>query len=216
MSLRLDARLRAILYEIDCHTLADIGCDHGKIAVGALLENKAAKAIAADISPSSLHKCRLLGDKSGVADRLDCRLGDGFTPIKEGEADFAVIAGMGGRTIIKILSESSYRGKLLLMPHQDAEELRKYLSGKYNIDKDYVIDCSGRFYNIIAASPGAYVYTACEIFFGRNLPQSEAFKQMLVYERHKLSTIAETCGDRSCEAATKLKEAVILCRKYGI
>lgn len=214
MTLRLDARLRAILNEICCDTLADIGCDHGKIAVGALLENRAAKAIAADISGASLNKCRILGDECGVSDRLDCRLGDGFAPIQEGEADLAVIAGMGGREIIKILSQTDYRGKLVIVPHQDTDKLRQYISGKYAVNKDFVINCRGKFYSIIVVSEGSYNYAQEDILFGPDMPHSQDYLDMLAYEKDKLSKIMD--GGGAGEVANKYKEVQRLCQKYKI
>ena len=216
MRLRLDPRLRAVLNEIRCHTLADIGCDHGRIAVGALLEGRAEKVLAIDKSAASLHKCKLLGEEAGVQDRLDCRTGDGFEPVKEGEADFAVIAGIGGREIVHILEKANYRGKLLLLPHQDSHELRRFLSGRYHIMKDFVISCGGKYYCLIVASQGGYNYSEAEIYFGRNLPQSDDYLNMLAAERVKLSKIV--CGNHLTEGeiVQKWKEAEKLCQKYGI
>lgn len=217
MKLKADARIRAILNEIRCDTLADIGCDHGKVAVGALLENRARKVIAVDISKESLKKCHSLGEKAGVSDRLECRQGDGFAPIKDGEADFAVIAGMGGREIVKIISNSNYTGALLLVAHQDIEELRKFLSGRYDIHKDFAVSCGDRFYSIIIASPGeGYVYADEELYFGRDFPKTEAFAEMLKAEKEKLERIVKIGCLTEGEAVTKLKEANKLCQRYGI
>lgn len=216
MRLHADTRLRAVLDEIQCQTLADIGCDHGRVSVGALLEGKAAKVISVDRSAASLHKCKLLGEEAGVEDRLDCRLGDGFNPIKEGEADVAVIAGMGGHEIIKILSSVRYNGRLLLVAHQDADELRRFLSGKYGIEKDYTIFCGGRYYNLIVAAQGGYNYSEAEIYFGRNLPQSDQYLKMVGAEYKKLAKIVHGNNLKEGEAVQKLKEAERLCRKYGI
>ena len=216
MRLNPDARIRAVLDEINCNTLVDIGCDHGMVSVGALLENRADRVIAVDISEASLQKCRELGKKAKVEDKLDCRIGDGFTPVKEGEADFAVIAGMGGREIIYIMSTSRYNGRLLLLPHQDIEELRRFLSGKYDIEKDFTIFSNGRYYNLIAVSQGGYTYNEEEIYYGRNLPKTDAYLQMLAAEKDKLGKIVYGNGLKEGEVVKKLKEAEKLCQRYGI
>jgi len=54
----------------------------------------------------------------------------GLTPIKAGEADVAVIAGMGGLTIINIIDESrdiadSFK-KLILQPMRHQAKLREF------------------------------------------------------------------------------------------
>ena len=55
-------RLRSIIDEINnAHTLADIGCDHGKVSVMCLLEKRAQHVIACDISAPSLQKAEKLG-----------------------------------------------------------------------------------------------------------------------------------------------------------
>ena len=53
---KLDGRLRAVVDNIEGEVVADIGCDHGKVAVCALAEKRVVKAIACDISSKSLDK----------------------------------------------------------------------------------------------------------------------------------------------------------------
>ena len=50
----LDKRLKQILSEINCEALADVGCDHGKLSVAAVITGRAKKAYAIDISEKSL------------------------------------------------------------------------------------------------------------------------------------------------------------------
>lgn len=211
-----DIRLRAVLDEISCNTLADIGCDHGKVAVSALLQNKANKVIAVDISPHSIHKCRTLGDCAKVGHRLDCRIGDGFAPIKEGEADCAVIAGLGGREIARIIGAANYKGKLVLVPHQDTTELRQFLSGRYSIDKDYIVACGGKYYSVIVASCGSYTYTPTQLYFGKNLPNTADYLLWLAAERAKLANIVSSNNLTQGDVVQRLKETQQLCLQYGI
>lgn len=211
-----DSRLRAVLDEISCGTLADIGCDHGIVGVTALLQDRASKVIAVDISPHSIHKCRTLGNIAKVEHRLDCRIGDGFAPIKAGEADCAVIAGLGGREIARIISAVDYKGRLVLVPHQDAAELRKFLSGRYSIDKDYTVACGSKYYSIIVASCGSYTYTQHELYFGRNLPLTTDCLRWLEAERAKLAKIVSSNNLTQGEAVQRLKEAQQICLQYGI
>jgi len=124
---------------------------------------------------------------------------------------------MGGREIVKIISNSNYTGGLLLVAHQDIEELRKFLSGRYDIHKDFAVSCGDRFYSIIIASPGeGYVYADEELYFGRDFPKTEAFAEMLKAEKEKLERIVKIGCLTEGEAVTKLKEANKLCQRYGI
>ncbi|MGB4033262.1 MAG: tRNA (adenine(22)-N(1))-methyltransferase TrmK, partial [Christensenellales bacterium] len=61
--MRLDNRLNAILNEIKAQRLADIGADHGKLIVSAVLTGRAETGIAVDISPQSLEKAKNLAKK---------------------------------------------------------------------------------------------------------------------------------------------------------
>jgi len=215
--MKLDARLRAILGEIACETLADVGCDHGKIAVAALLEDRARRVIAIDISASSLHKCRALGEQYKVSARLECRQGDGLLPLGADDAGLAVIAGMGGREIVKILAAKPFFGRLLLVPHQDPEILRCYLSNKYIVDKDFAVSVSGVYYSVIAARPGGgFAYAKEALHFGLNLPQTEAWREMLKTRREHYAALVAQNKLAAGEIIDKKKEADELCRKYGI
>ena len=88
-------------------------------------------------------------------------MGSGFKPIKPREGDIAVVAGMGGTTIAKIIDESkeiadSFK-KLILQPMQNQAKLREYLltTGYQIIDENVAIE-DNRFYEIIVAKKGIF------------------------------------------------------------
>ena len=86
-------RLAAILSHVRGSALADIGCDHGLIAVSALEQGLVERVIATDISASSLAKARALAAQRNAA-AIEFRVGDGMRVLADGEADVVVIAGM--------------------------------------------------------------------------------------------------------------------------
>lgn len=181
MTVNSDPRLSAILSEADGKVLCDVGTDHGYIAVGALLTGKAERVIAADISEKCLDKCVTLAREKGVDDRLKAVVSDGFESIDD-DIDVAVIAGLGGYETVKIL-ESAERlnrvpEKLVLCPHQNAKELRAYLK-TFDIEKDYVVRSGTKFYPVIVAYKGGDGYREEELRFGKNLPPSADFDEML-------------------------------------
>ena len=91
--MRLSKRLRCVVDELEGSvSVADVGADHGKVLVTALLEKKIERGIATDISEKSLSKARTLAFEYSVF--LDTRVGDGLDVIKDGEVDTLVIAGM--------------------------------------------------------------------------------------------------------------------------
>ena len=135
--IKYDKRIDALIEECCGEVLADIGCDHGYVAVGAVLSGKVKRAVAIDISEKSLEKTRLLSEQTGVADKVRCLCGNGFAPLDE-DVDVAVIAGMGGVEIISVLEAAGDKlpARLVLCPHQNAYELRRWLNGRFRIVKD--------------------------------------------------------------------------------
>ena len=84
-----------------CDVLADVGCDHGQIGLGFLKEGLCKKALMIDISEPSLNKARRLFREEGYEDQAHFLVGDGLLPA--GEAQGVVIAGMGGKLIVRLL-----------------------------------------------------------------------------------------------------------------
>ncbi len=184
--IKLDKRLAAILSEINGDTLADIGCDHGKLSISAIINGKCNKVIAVDISKGSLDKTVQLAEKYKVTDRIDCRLGNGFQVVNE-KVDCAVIAGMGGYEIRDILVAKDLNVScLVICPHQNAKIARLALNDLgFTAIKDYVIEESGKFYPIIVAIKGNIKYLESQLRFGLNNPSSNEYQQML-FTRKKI------------------------------
>ena len=133
--------------------VVDIGADHGYLSKMLIEENKTKKVIATDISKLSLQKTIDLAEKYQLQEKIETRVGDGLNPVCRENIDFAIIAGMGGYEIIKILSQSEARvKKYILQPskNQNVIELRNFLvDNGYYIETDFVIYDKKRFYNTI-------------------------------------------------------------------
>ncbi|MGN0947716.1 class I SAM-dependent methyltransferase [uncultured Megasphaera sp.] len=158
--MKLTARLEAAVSLIPPGSvIADIGTDHAYIPVAVCESGRCPSAIAADIVPGPLAAAVSHVRGAGLADRIDCRLGDGLTCVQKGEADGAVICGMGGPLMVKILSASYDVWQSLsfavLQPQSEAGVLRRYLyeQGWHIEDERLVID-DGRFYEMMRAVPG--------------------------------------------------------------
>ena len=95
--IRLDDRLRCA-YDMlrGANTVADIGCDHGKLTAALLLDGGCQRVIAGDISPDCLEKTRRMIERHALRDRAEVRLGSGLSILSPGECDAAAILGMGG------------------------------------------------------------------------------------------------------------------------
>ena len=104
--MELSKRLQAVADLVsEGMTVADIGTDHGYIPVYLLNTGKSPKVIAMDVRKGPLkraeeHLAELL--EQGEA---QTRLSDGMKELLPGEVQCAVIAGMGGGLVIRILQE---------------------------------------------------------------------------------------------------------------
>ncbi|MFV0413593.1 MAG: class I SAM-dependent methyltransferase [Oscillospiraceae bacterium] len=135
--------------------VADIGCDHGKLAVYLAKSGRVAKVIAVDKRPIPLSHAKALVLQTGVGRLVDCRLGDGFAPLGPGEAEEIVIAGVSGETIVQIVSGAEWaRGKNLhfvFVPATRAWFLRKWLcENGFVIEREVPVEENARFYTVLS------------------------------------------------------------------
>ena len=110
---------------------ADIGTDHGYLAVY-LLQNEICPFVtAADLREQPLQKARENAARFGVADRMQFLLSDGLQDIPRDAAETIVMAGMGGDLIQKILSQCPWRKReglqFILQPQSAGNVLRRWL-----------------------------------------------------------------------------------------
>lgn len=174
MSGRLDV-IKSLIEPAD--VIADVGCDHAKIAAHCVEIGAAQKVIASDISEKCLQKAKLLlADAKNVA-FICC---DGLAY----DCDEAVIAGMGGLLISNILrSAKSLPKTVIACPHRDEDSVRRTLIELgYGITDDVPIAERGKYYSVIRARLGAVTDEASElqIMFGMNVARhAEALREKL-------------------------------------
>ena len=158
--MRVGKRLEKILSLLDdkCRVVADIGTDHGILAFKILKENKAVKVIATDISAPSLDKAKELKKRYSIGDEFITLVGDGLKPlVDEKIIDIAIVAGMGGNEIVKILRERPQNltvKQYIFQTMQDVEILREYLlTFGYTVLVDETIKDRDKFYSTIVCEP---------------------------------------------------------------
>lgn len=171
--MRAKKRIRAIVDLINDENciVADIGADHGFLSKILIDENRAKQVYATDISADSLSKTQKLINNYGLSEKIITLVGDGLSPVDGVEIDVAVIAGMGGFEIIKILSNANVGNvkKFIFQPVQNTVELRKYLNQNgFYIVSDFMVKDQGKFYNIIVSEVNGMkqVLTDKEMEFG--------------------------------------------------
>ncbi len=160
MQIKLTPRLEKIanLVEIN-NRVADIGTDHGYIAIYLIQNNISPYVIAGDINKKPLESARKNIADIGLGQRIETRLGSGLSILKPGEVETVIIAGMGGMLISQLLQEApeviaTTRG-LILQPMQAQEELRRYLvDNGFKIVKDLLVKEDHRIYEILCVEKG--------------------------------------------------------------
>jgi tRNA (adenine22-N1)-methyltransferase len=138
-------------------TVADIGCDHGKVAVALVKEGRAKNAVCSDISGRSLDKARKRVSAKKMEDRISLREGDGLSVLGVGEADVIVLAGMGGELIADILQADADKtpDTLVLSCNTASGKLRQWLCANGYYIADEAIEYENRrYYPIMLAKKG--------------------------------------------------------------
>ena len=157
--MELSGRLQAVASLVTAgHRVADIGTDHAYIPIYLLQEGLAESAIAMDVNEGPLKKAEEHVKENGMEGKIRLRLSDGFEKLEPFEADTAVIAGMGGPLMIRILSAypevTRSMKELVLQPQSEIAKVRAFLleEGFLFIQEDMVKD-DGKYYPMMKAAP---------------------------------------------------------------
>lgn len=144
---------------------ADIGTDHGYLAVWLACEKICPRIYAADVNQGPLNAAARTVEKYKAGGLVHLVLSDGLQNLPVDQLDDIVIAGMGGDLISQLIEvEPRLRDpqkRLILQPMTKAQELRKnlYYLG-FQIDYETVVQ-DGRFvYTVLVAS---YTGKSCEV-----------------------------------------------------
>ena len=199
-----------------CKVFADIGCDHGYIALNMLTKGKCERAIVSDISAKCLSKAEALLSnfiEQGLAQSV---VSNGFE--KVGDHDVALIAGMGGEEICSILLNAKKLSQtLVLQPMKNCDKVRKQvLELGYKFVSDSMFFSAGKFYDLMVLVKGEDCLTDEEIAFGRdNLAgHNEHFKRKIRLDIQKLNQhlsndkLSVSVREKMLEELEKLKKYV--------
>lgn len=140
--------------------VADIGTDHAYLPVYLVQEHIAPCAVATDIRRGPVQAALKTVQQAALTDKICVRLGDGLSPVSPDEAEDIVIAGMGGETIVQILSAAPWvqspHYRLILQPMSKPEQLHQYLlQNGFEIEREFLV-ADGHTYIVLTA-----VYTGC-------------------------------------------------------
>ncbi len=154
---KLSKRLLAVAgFVTDGNRVADIGTDHAYLPIYLVQSGRCPGGVAMDIRPGPLARAQEHIERSGLEKHIQTRLSDGMQKLNAGEVDCAVVAGMGGLTVIHILEDAAgllAQGafkELVLEPQSDIAKVRKFLRGRHmDIDKEDLVYEDGKYYPIL-------------------------------------------------------------------
>ncbi len=189
--------------------VCDVGTDHALLAAYLIKNGKCEKVIASDINEGPLESAGKTVEKYGLSGKVDLVLSDGLKNVNgEGVSDI-VIAGMGGETIVKILSECQFNLngiRLIIQPMTKAEILRKWLADYgYKIVSENGVSEGEKLYTVITASAmaGSESLTEFEALRGFYSDDDEVGKIIRQKEAERLLKVSD-----SLKKAGKVNDAV--------
>ena len=166
----LDPRLSLVAEMLgECVCCADIGSNHGRLGAYLLQNNRCQRVLLTDISAASLERAREIIALTGMRSRVRFCVGDGAQAIDE-PVDAAVIAGMGGETIARILEMSEGRldgAKIVVQPNVAAEEMRIRLTkAGWRIADEALAKDGRRIYPVLRVERGRRELSETEALVG--------------------------------------------------
>ena len=138
-------------------SLGDIGTDHAYLPIALYETQQISKAVAVDV-----HEGPYQSALAAVKDRhleavIKVRFGDGLMPLKPGEVDVLTLAGMGGKTMLEILSVRpdvlECVHQLILQPQGSERAVRLALLGKgWRLKAERLVEEDDRIYVVMVYS----------------------------------------------------------------
>lgn len=146
--------------------VADVGCDHGYLSIHLLQTGIASHVYASDVREGPLSSAKRNAQAYGITEKIDFFLSDGVQSLPR-DFDTLVCAGMGGDTMVSILSTAPWlqgsRYRLILQCQSKTPLLRRYLSENgWEIRRETVL------------RDGRFLYTVMEVLWNPQAPRLTA------------------------------------------
>lgn len=168
ITMELSKRLNAVAAMVTSgHVVCDVGCDHGYVSIFLVKAKKCPKVYALDVREGPLERARQHVEAYACTDYIELKLSDGMKEMPSGIADTLILAGMGGRLVIKILSESMEKirkmKELVLQPQSEIGLVREFIrkEGFVLADEDMVEE-DGKYYPVMRVRVVSQTERSCE------------------------------------------------------
>ncbi|WP_026835914.1 tRNA (adenine(22)-N(1))-methyltransferase [Eubacterium xylanophilum] len=196
-------------------SVADIGCDHAYCSIYLIEQDLSNKVIAMDINKGPLERAKAHIEEAGMEDRIQCRLSDGMEKLIPGEVDTAVISGLGGNLMIRILSAYPYVTDelkyLVLQPQSDIGLVRRFVQEiGFHIERELACK-EGKFYFSFLCAKGKEEekWSEEDYLYGKKLIESkdETLKEFLNDKKRTLQDIVDKLDEDNPEVSN-LREKI--------
>ncbi len=210
----LSKRLQTVLSFLkNGRVLYDVGSDHAYLPIAALKEGVVEKAYAVDNKLGPLEAARQNAKKEDLLDTLKLLHSEGIEDLDQ-DADLLVIAGLGGKTIHKILDGQDYKNltRMVLQPNNHPEMVRFLTkSNPLKIVDETVVAENGELYVVIVLEKGEQSLSPKELWGGPVLLQKKppAYKESLEKEHGFLSRLLEEIPDQDAKKPLQEKKDLL-------
>lgn len=131
--------------------VVDVGCDHGFVSIYLVQRGLSPRVLAMDVRTGPLSRAQEHIAAYGLDGYISTRLSDGLCEFRDGEAQSMVCAGMGGRLMTRILTESREKARdleeLILQPQSEIPEFRRFLRDEgYELLDENILCEDGKYY----------------------------------------------------------------------
>ena len=183
--------------------VADIGCDHAYLPIHLVREGISPYVIACDINAGPIIRAKENIEDVDLGEKIDVRQGDGLSVITPGEVRSVVLAGMGGRLMMRILNEGedvlTDVSEIIMEPQSDVAALRHFLQDNgYRIISESMVCEEDKFYPVIKAVHGDMDWDK-EIYFryGKILLREEnpVLHEFLLTEKEYCSNLIKELAE---------------------
>lgn len=225
--MRLSKRLEMVASLVEKGSrIADIGTDHAYLPIALVERGISPGAVAMDIRRGPLGRAREHVKACGLEEKIVIRLSDGLSALMPGEADTAVIAGMGGELVIHSLEQGRHLWdelkSFVLSPQSELDKVRHYLEEQgFRIVREEMVEEDKKFYTAILAGRGKNSYDRpIDYLYGKYLMETRnpVLALFLEKESARIKGILEGLkgqNTKKAEAARKSLTAQLAWIKEG-
>lgn len=218
--MELSTRMEAVAKMVTKNNrVCDVGCDHGYISIYLVKNGISPYVYAMDVNEGPLERAREHILQYGYEKQIETILSDGLVSLSDRESDALICAGMGGKLVIKILTEGMEKVRkmkeLILQPQSDIHLVRAFLREQgFYIDREDMVYEDGKFYPIMHVLVNSDIQNqeniVCDKFGPILLKRKHPIlREFLEYTKNTLDEIEEKLSkedktDKICHRMTEL------------